>query len=461
MCGIRLHTATTVNSFSARWACSLSYGGSTRAGIAMATTARPRYESRRRRVVLRAKTHSGETVYGKRKGRTEGSRNKGSSVRGEAIVSGLVPKARTSFCLFTQDELAKPEYVGVKWQVGIKRIAKLWKKLDDTTKDAYKQKARDEWRRQRDAMAQHGFKAKCVAPPDVVGVTTPRTYPTCFGSYRVLQGQGLGHGSYGRVVLCSEGETGRRVAVKLFEDDHGEDAHHEMSMYQRIQTFGGHLCFLQLLAVNANPPTPWIALPFVPGTTLLAAVRQGHLSAEAKLCCVEQIAQALSWLHHMCCIAHMDLKPGNVLWDPSRMYAFLIDFGMSIVTKTDGTPLDKFEHAGVTALYRPPELWAGAIKTSTCCYAVDAWSFGCVMAEIFNGKPLMGLGQTTAHIRAAVIHWSTSWTRNQPTRHLALIPAHLRCLVWWCCAPEPGRRPQIRGEVRTVAISLPPCPMRR
>jgi hypothetical protein len=30
-----------------------------------------------------------------------------------------------------------------------------------------------------------------------------------------------------------------------------------------------------------------------------------------------------------------------------------------------------------------------------------------VMAEIFNGKPLMGLGKTTAHIRAAVVDWST------------------------------------------------------
>jgi len=92
-------------------------------------------------------------VYGKRKGRTRGSRNKGSTVRGEAIVSGLVPKARTSFYSFTQEEMAKPEYVGVKWPVGIKRIAKLWKELDDTTKDAYK---RDEWRKQQDAMVQHG-----------------------------------------------------------------------------------------------------------------------------------------------------------------------------------------------------------------------------------------------------------------------------------------------------------------
>ena len=121
----------------------------------------------------------------------------------------------------------------------------------------------------------------------------------------------------------------------------------------------------------------------------------------------------------------MDLKPGNILWDPSRHYAYMIDFGMSTVTKGDGTPLERIEYAGVTALYRPPEQWAGAIKTSTMCHAVDVWSFGCMMAEISNGKPLMGVGDTNAHIRAAVVAWSAAWTRKQPSRPLFLIPAHL------------------------------------
>ena len=102
----------------------------------------------------------------------------------------------------------------------------------------------------------------------------------------------------------------------------------------------------------------------------------------------------------------------------------------------------------------PPAGWAGAIKTSTMCHAVDVWSFGCMMAEIFNGKPLMGVGETNAHICAAVVAWSTAWTWKQPSRQLFLIPAHLRCLLWWCCAPEPGRRPRIRGDVRALAMSL-------
>ena len=414
-----------------------------------------------RRVALYVKTHSSKTVYTKRTGRTgrkQGSNHAGSTVRGEAIAAGVVPKARTSFCLFTQEEMTKPEYVGVNWGVCIKRIASIWKELDDTAKGAYKKKSNDEWLAQQRAMVQQGL-TKVVATHDDGGVTPPRDYPTRFGSYQVLEGRSVGRGSYGRVVLCSEEATGRRVAVKVFEDDHGEDAGREMSVYQRIQACTGNPGFLQLLAGNTNPPTPWIALPFVPGTTLMAALRRRLLSDEEKLGCVEQIAQALSCLHNRCCIAHMDLKPGNILWDPSRHYAYLIDFGMSIVTKGDGTPLEGTEHAGVTALYRPPELWTGAIKTSTICHAVDVWSFGCMLAEIFNGKPLMGFGESNSHIRAAVVGWSTAWTRKQPTRLLVLIPAHLRCLVWWCCAPDPGRRPQIRGDVCTLAKSLPPCHM--
>ena len=95
---------------------------------------------------------------------------------------------------------------------------------------------------------------------------------------------------------------------------------------------------------------------------------------------------------------------------------------MSIVSKGNGTPLEGIEHGGVTALYCLPELWAGAIKTSTMCHAVDVWSF---VAEIFNGKPLMGVGDTNAYILAVVVAWSTAWTRRQPSRQLFLILAHL------------------------------------
>ena len=153
-----------------------------------------------RRVALRVKTHSSKTVYTKRTGRTgrkQGSNHAGSTVRGEAIAAGVVPKARTSFCLFTQEEMTKPEYVGVNWGVCIKRIASIWKELDDTAKGAYKKKSNDEWLAQQRAMFEQGL-TKVGAPHDDGGVTPPRDYPTRFGSYQVLEGRSVGRGSYGQ-----------------------------------------------------------------------------------------------------------------------------------------------------------------------------------------------------------------------------------------------------------------------
>ena len=161
-----------------------------------------------RRVALGVKTHSSKSVYTKRTGRTRKQGSAGSTVRGEAIAAGVVPKARTSFCLFTQEEMTKPEYVGVNWGVCIKRIASVWKELDDSAKGAYKQKSNGEWLAQQRAMVQQGL-VKCAAPHDDGGVTPPRDFPTRFGSYQVLEGRSVGQGSYGRVVLCSEEATGR------------------------------------------------------------------------------------------------------------------------------------------------------------------------------------------------------------------------------------------------------------
>lgn len=58
------------------------------------------------------------------------------------------------------------------------------------------------------------------------------------------------------------------------------------------------------------------------------------------------------------------------------------DFGLSrVVTQ----PLRPYTNEVMTMIYRPPELILG----ETCyCIGIDIWALGCIMAELYLGKPL-------------------------------------------------------------------------
>ena len=107
----------------------------------------------------------------------------------------------------------------------------------------------------------------------------------------------------------------------------------------------------------------------------------------------------------------MDLKPDNILWDPHAHWIYVIDLGVSVEIDEHGKPLQPRSHAGVTAPYRPPELWVAPLKLGSKCRAVDAWSFGCVIAEVFSGTPLFyKAGESAAQIRQRVDRWCVvSW----------------------------------------------------
>ena len=138
----------------------------------------------------------------------------------------------------------------------------------------------------------------------------------------------------------------------------------------------------------------------------------------------------------------------------------MIDFGMSVETNDVGLPAGKFEHAGVTALYRPLELWVHPLRDSTNCFAVDAWSFGCVMAEVFSERTLFPATQSDDAVLRAVKQWAVAWRKNEPVKELVHVPPELRCVVWRCCAPEALNRPRVQADLRAMAALLPPCPFR-
>jgi len=80
---------------------------------------------------------------------------------------------------------------------------------------------------------------------------------------------------------------------------------------------------------------------------------------------------------------HRDIKPSNLLVDKKGVLK-IADFGLanSFAIKPEGP----FTNRVVTLWYRAPELLLGSTDYG---YEIDLWSAGCLLAEMFLGRPIM------------------------------------------------------------------------
>jgi negative regulator of PHO system len=80
-------------------------------------------------------------------------------------------------------------------------------------------------------------------------------------------------------------------------------------------------------------------------------------------------------------VLHRDLKPQNLLINGKGALK-LGDFGLA---RAFGIPVNTFSNEVVTLWYRAPDVLLGSRTYNT---SIDIWSAGCIMAEMFTGRPL-------------------------------------------------------------------------
>uniref|UniRef100_A0A4W3JCY6 non-specific serine/threonine protein kinase n=1 Tax=Callorhinchus milii TaxID=7868 RepID=A0A4W3JCY6_CALMI len=203
-------------------------------------------------------------------------------------------------------------------------------------------------------------------------------------SYEVLEF--LGRGTFGQVVKCWKRGTNEIVAIKILKNhpSYARQGQIEVSILTRLSTESAddynfvrsyecfqhknHTCLVfemleqnlyDFLKQNKFSPLP------------LKYIRP----------ILQQVATALMKLKILGLI-HADLKPENImLVDPQRQpyRVKVIDFGSAshVLKAVCSTYLQ-------SRYYRAPEIILGL----PFCEAIDMWSLGCVIAEMFLGWPL-------------------------------------------------------------------------
>ncbi|KAG4115267.1 hypothetical protein ERO13_D12G093300v2 [Gossypium hirsutum] len=196
----------------------------------------------------------------------------------------------------------------------------------------------------------------------------------------------VGQGTYSNVYKARDKDTGKIVALKKVRFNTAEPESvkfmaREIMILQRLNH--PNIISLEGLATSRMQYSLYLVFDFMQSDLSKIISRPGDRLTEPQIKCYMQ--QLLSGLEH--ChergILHRDIKGSNLLID-SNGGLKIADFGLANIFNPK--PKRPLTSRVVTLWYRAPELLLGSTDYGA---GVDLWSAGCLLAEMFAGRPIM------------------------------------------------------------------------
>jgi len=190
----------------------------------------------------------------------------------------------------------------------------------------------------------------------------------------------VGKGGFGEVWRAWDPELRRLVAIKiLFRDktalEHIDLARHEAKVAAQLI----HPNIVRMYAFEDTEDCAYTVSEYIDGLNLRQVLKQSRMNQieAARIC--SQIAQALHQAHQ-CGIVHRDVKPANVMLDPSGN-AKLTDFGVAHWASAEQTLRLRKDVVG-SANYMSPEQARGSDVSPQS----DVYALGVLLYEAVTGK---------------------------------------------------------------------------
>jgi hypothetical protein len=295
--------------------------------------------------------------------------------------------------------------------------------------------------------------------PSVVAQKLPGWLPASrlLGGFYVVSA--LGEGAGGSVFMARRAEERDDESAEIFAlkvpEYNGHVAHllSEADFLKMFREEAGALLSLPEDAPNIArfvtfdagvKPKPILVMEHVEGPSLEKLLVRKHIDVVQAFGVLSGIAEGLCAMHDAG-IAHLDLKPGNVIvrgfWS-GLVTPVLVDFGLSGRRLRPGCG---------TPNYAAPEIW-GAQGSSAPGdpRAADVYALGCLAYELLTGEALFSARGDMAIVAAHISHDGAPPPIQAMHRDLGLRP--LSEWIGRCLRHKPSARPAIAELRRQLAL---------
>ena len=271
--------------------------------------------------------------------------------------------------------------------------------------------------------------SKSTLPPKP---SPSRKVPEKIGKYVVIKE--VGRGSTGTVYLSHDAYYGRDVAIKVYNNDGGDDEE-KARMARKMFLSEAHLVgmlqhpnILPIYDAGEENGCCYVVMEHVHGARTLAAYCRADnlLRVDDAVEIMFKCAKALHYAHSRGVI-HRDIKPSNIMLTQDSDVR-IIDFGIALVSDLE---ISRIEGIAGSPSYMSPE----QVQSEELSNRSDLYSLGAVMYELLTGARPFRAGNLQKLLHQIIY-------ATPPPIHILRkeVPEELENVVATALAKDPAKR---------------------